>query len=183
MSVPVRHHPHGSISQRPPSRSGHGHVSSGGIPRPPSRSSASGHGSHMSTSHSNHGHGYHGASVDSAYSAAAFADAEDSPRAPKARAAFTPMPLPTGTNITYVQAVHSFDPSALPSTSAAARTASNMYLRFKAGEVIRVWSKDEKGWWDGEITGSSEKGGIRRGWFPSNYVKEIKEVRIVGFQN
>jgi hypothetical protein len=75
----------------------------------------------------------------------------------------------------YVQAVHSFDPSTLPSTSAAAKTG-NMYLRFKSGEVIRVWSKDEKGWWDGEITGPNEKGGVRRGWFPSNYVKEMKEV-------
>lgn len=55
---------------------------------------------------------------------------------------------------------------------------NNMYLKFKAGEVIRVWSKDEKGWWDGEITAAGAedegRGGPRRGWFPSNYVKEIE---------
>jgi hypothetical protein len=57
-----------------------------------------------------------------------------------------------------------------------------MYLRFRAGEVIRVWSKDEKGWWDGEITTGvggqaatedDKRAGPRRGWFPSNYVKDI----------
>jgi hypothetical protein len=72
----------------------------------------------------------------------------------------------------YVQAIHAFDPANLASTSAAA--ASNMYLCFKAGEVIRVWSTDEKGWWDGEVTrdlGDKGEKGPRRGWFPSNYVK------------
>lgn len=57
-----------------------------------------------------------------------------------------------------------------------------MYLRFKTGEVIRVWSKDEKGWWDGEITGTTEedkRAGPRRGWFPSNYVKDIDVSREI----
>lgn len=75
---------------------------------------------------------------------------------------------------THVQAIHAFDPAAVPSTSAAA--ASNMYLCFKAGEIIKVWSRDEKGWWDGEVTRGEEDAGKgpRRGWFPSNYVRPIE---------
>ncbi|KAI9635192.1 uncharacterized protein MKK02DRAFT_43873 [Dioszegia hungarica] len=75
---------------------------------------------------------------------------------------------------THVQAIHAFDPAALPSTSAAA--ASNMYLCFKAGEIIKVWSRDEKGWWDGEVTRGEEDAGKgpRRGWFPSNYVRPVQ---------
>ncbi|WWC58456.1 uncharacterized protein I303_100997 [Kwoniella dejecticola CBS 10117] len=64
---------------------------------------------------------------------------------------------------THVQAIHDFDPSLLASTSAS---NSNMYLSFKSGEIIRVHVRDATGWWDGEIS-------LRRGWFPSNYVREM----------
>jgi hypothetical protein len=67
----------------------------------------------------------------------------------------------------------------LASTSAAANP--NMYLSFKNGEVIRVHARDATGWWDGEIAtsangdgpGSEGRAGPRRGWFPSNYVREM----------
>lgn len=51
-----------------------------------------------------------------------------------------------------------------------------MYLCFKAGEIIKVWSRDEKGWWDGEVTRGPEDmdRGPRRGWFPSNYVRPVE---------
>ncbi|KAI8328559.1 ras guanine nucleotide exchange factor domain-containing protein [Chlamydoabsidia padenii] len=39
-------------------------------------------------------------------------------------------------------------------------------LSFGQGEVIHVLAKLESGWWDGWCNG-------RRGWFPSNYVKEL----------
>ncbi|KAI9307840.1 hypothetical protein BJ944DRAFT_274461 [Cunninghamella echinulata] len=42
-------------------------------------------------------------------------------------------------------------------------------LSFSQGDVIHVLAKLESGWWDGWCNG-------RRGWFPSNYVEEIKEV-------
>ena len=51
-----------------------------------------------------------------------------------------------------------------------------MYLTFKAGEIIRVHVRDATGWWDGEISTAleqEERNGPRRGWFPSNYVKEM----------
>ncbi|KAK8866035.1 hypothetical protein IAR55_001186 [Kwoniella newhampshirensis] len=72
---------------------------------------------------------------------------------------------------THVQAIHDFDPSLLASTSS---TPSNLYLTFKAGEIIRVHVRDATGWWDGEISGrTGEDQGVRRGWFPSNYVREM----------
>lgn len=68
----------------------------------------------------------------------------------------------------------------MPSSSALAH---NMYLSFNQGEVIRVHGRDRSGWWDGEIP---ERDGVhsRRGWFPSNYVRELdrEEVREVGDQ-
>ncbi|WWD09507.1 hypothetical protein V865_007631 [Kwoniella europaea PYCC6329] len=80
---------------------------------------------------------------------------------------------------THVQAIHDFDPSLLASTSSS---NVNMYLSFKAGEIIRVHVRDATGWWDGEISGSARWAnegedntmkGLRRGWFPSNYVREM----------
>nr|XP_019014811.1 uncharacterized protein I206_00897 [Kwoniella pini CBS 10737]OCF53592.1 hypothetical protein I206_00897 [Kwoniella pini CBS 10737] len=80
---------------------------------------------------------------------------------------------------THVQAIHDFDPSLLASTSAS---NSNMYLNFKSGEIIRVHVRDATGWWDGEISGTARLvheteehtvKGVRRGWFPSNYVREM----------
>ncbi|OBZ80154.1 hypothetical protein A0J61_11797, partial [Choanephora cucurbitarum] len=41
-------------------------------------------------------------------------------------------------------------------------------LRFEEGDFIDVLSKLSSGWWDGWCNG-------QRGWFPSNYVKIIKE--------
>lgn len=38
-------------------------------------------------------------------------------------------------------------------------------LSFNAGQVIKVFNRDESGWWDGELDG-------QRGWFPSNYVDD-----------
>lgn len=72
---------------------------------------------------------------------------------------------------THVQAIHDFDPALLSSTS-----NPGMYLSFNAGEIIRVHVRDATGWWDGEIgLGDMEVGrkGPRRGWFPSNYVREM----------
>ena len=41
----------------------------------------------------------------------------------------------------------------------------------KKGEVIIVTQKEDGGWWEGT---SRETG--KTGWFPSNYVSEIKDV-------
>ena len=73
---------------------------------------------------------------------------------------------------THVQAIHDFHPNSLPSTASA---HAGMYLSFKAGEVIRVHVRDSTGWWDGEIAAGGVEGrsGPRRGWFPSNYVREM----------
>jgi len=55
----------------------------------------------------------------------------------------------------------------------------NMYLAFYAGEILRVHVRDATGWWDGEIASVNDTGdpeprkGPRRGWFPSNYVREM----------
>lgn len=40
-------------------------------------------------------------------------------------------------------------------------------LEFKKGDKITVTQKEEGGWWEGTL-------GDKTGWFPSNYVKEIK---------
>jgi son of sevenless-like protein len=82
----------------------------------------------------------------------------------------SPLRIPT-----HVQAIHHFDPSLLASTSTASFNP-NMYLNFRAGEIIRVHVRDGTGWWDGEISTAVEKEarvGPRRGWFPSNYVREM----------
>ena len=41
----------------------------------------------------------------------------------------------------------------------------------KKGEIIIVTQKEDGGWWEGT---SRETG--KTGWFPSNYVSEIKDV-------
>lgn len=53
----------------------------------------------------------------------------------------------------YVLAMHDFEP----------QQANVTCLTFKAGQIIRVFNRDNSGWWDGEVDS-------RRGWFPSNYV-------------
>lgn len=45
-----------------------------------------------------------------------------------------------------------------------------MQLSLKKGEIIIVTQKEDGGWWEGT---SRETG--KTGWFPSNYVSEIKE--------
>ncbi|KAK4687519.1 son of sevenless, partial [Tremellales sp. Uapishka_1] len=102
--------------------------------------------------------------------------APPTPTSPTIRVA--PIPQPT-----HVQAIHDFHPSLLASTSASSNAGT--YLSFKAGDIIRVHTRDASGWWDGEFSGSarsvadsegSREGaerGPRRGWFPSNYVREM----------
>ncbi|KAF4617170.1 hypothetical protein D9613_005882 [Agrocybe pediades] len=59
----------------------------------------------------------------------------------------------------YVLAMHDFQ-----------QPDTNMYLSFRAGQVIHVLNRDPGGWWDGELDN-------RRGWFPSNYVSaQIKNL-------
>lgn len=40
-------------------------------------------------------------------------------------------------------------------------------LSFSKGDVINVSRREEGGWWEGSLDG-------RCGWFPSNYVRELK---------
>lgn len=42
-------------------------------------------------------------------------------------------------------------------------------LSFRAGEIIKVLTQLESGWWDGLLSPTT------RGWFPSNYVERIDE--------
>lgn len=85
------------------------------------------------------------------------------------------------THTNHVQAIHDFHYSLLAST---ATSNPGTYLSFQAGDVIRVHTRDPSGWWDGEISGSASEWsmdaetertemGPRRGWFPSNYVREM----------
>lgn len=41
-------------------------------------------------------------------------------------------------------------------------------LSFSKGDVIVVTRQEEGGWWEGTLNGKT-------GWFPSNYVREIKQ--------
>lgn len=41
-------------------------------------------------------------------------------------------------------------------------------LSFSKGDLITVTRQEEGGWWEGTLTG-------RTGWFPSNYVREVKQ--------
>lgn len=40
-------------------------------------------------------------------------------------------------------------------------------LSFAKGDVIQVTRQEEGGWWEGTLNGKT-------GWFPSNYVREVK---------
>lgn len=40
-------------------------------------------------------------------------------------------------------------------------------LTFTKGDIISVSRQEEGGWWEGTLNG-------RTGWFPSNYVREVK---------
>ena len=50
------------------------------------------------------------------------------------------------------------------------KASNNDELSLKKGEIITVTQKEDGGWWEGT---SRETG--KTGWFPSNYVSEIKE--------
>lgn len=41
-------------------------------------------------------------------------------------------------------------------------------LSFSKGDMIIVTRQEEGGWWEGTLNGKT-------GWFPSNYVREIKQ--------
>lgn len=40
-------------------------------------------------------------------------------------------------------------------------------LTFNKGDIINVTRQEEGGWWEGTLSGKT-------GWFPSNYVREVK---------
>lgn len=40
-------------------------------------------------------------------------------------------------------------------------------LTFTKGDIISVTRQEEGGWWEGMLNGKT-------GWFPSNYVREVK---------
>lgn len=47
-------------------------------------------------------------------------------------------------------------------------------LSFNKGEVILVTRQEDGGWWEGTLNGKT-------GWFPSNYVREIKPCGESGY--
>lgn len=57
-------------------------------------------------------------------------------------------------------------------TPAPSSTKSYLCLAFEAGMRIRVHGKDPSGWWDGELL-AGDAGPVKRGWFPSNFVREF----------
>lgn len=61
--------------------------------------------------------------------------------------------------VDYVRALHDFVP--IGGTAQASSC-----LTFRSGAVLRVYNRDESGWWDGELDG-------KRGWFPSNYCEAV----------
>lgn len=64
----------------------------------------------------------------------------------------------------FVQALHDY----LPSSSSTDDSVTCLF--FKKGSIIEVFNRDDSGWWDGQS-------GEVRGWFPSNYVGRIGELK------
>lgn len=64
----------------------------------------------------------------------------------------------------FVQALHDY----LPSTTNTEESVSCLY--FQKGSIIEVFNRDDSGWWDGQC-------GDVRGWFPSNYVGKIGDLK------
>ncbi|KAI8049329.1 ras guanine nucleotide exchange factor domain-containing protein [Thamnidium elegans] len=64
----------------------------------------------------------------------------------------------------FVQALHDY----LPSSSSTDDSVTCLF--FKKGSIIEVFNRDDSGWWDGQS-------GDVRGWFPSNYVGRIGELK------
>ncbi|KAI8368472.1 ras guanine nucleotide exchange factor domain-containing protein [Blakeslea trispora] len=73
-------------------------------------------------------------------------------------------PIPTSFTSHFVQALHDYLP-----TSANA-SDSGLCLFFKKGSIIEVFNRDNSGWWDGQC-------GDTRGWFPSNYVGRVGDLK------
>ncbi|KAI7905098.1 ras guanine nucleotide exchange factor domain-containing protein [Cokeromyces recurvatus] len=67
-------------------------------------------------------------------------------------------------NSHFVQALHDYLPSSVTPDEAVS------CLFFKKGSIIEVFNRDDSGWWDGQC-------GNVRGWFPSNYVGKIGELK------
>lgn len=65
----------------------------------------------------------------------------------------------------FVQALHDYLPSSANNTD-----DSVSCLFFKKGTIIEVFNRDDSGWWDGQCADV-------RGWFPSNYVGRIGELK------
>ncbi|KAI8636717.1 ras guanine nucleotide exchange factor domain-containing protein [Parasitella parasitica] len=65
----------------------------------------------------------------------------------------------------FVQALHDYLPSTVNNTD-----ESVCCLFFKKGSIIEVFNRDDSGWWDGQC-------GDVRGWFPSNYVGRIGDLK------
>lgn len=64
----------------------------------------------------------------------------------------------------FVQALHDY----LPSSSSNDDSVTCLF--FKKGSIIEVFNRDDSGWWDGQCSDI-------RGWFPSNYVGRIGELK------
>lgn len=78
---------------------------------------------------------------------------------------------------------------ALHDYTAPPSSRTHIYLSFQVGCRIRVWNRDESGWWDGEVVTDPDgnevdsgaygeqfgRTGDGRGWFPSNFVEEEEE--------
>jgi hypothetical protein len=73
-------------------------------------------------------------------------------------------PTPSTMNSHFVQALHDY----LPSSVCTDESVSCLF--FKKGSIIEVFNRDDSGWWDGQC-------GEVRGWFPSNYVGRIGELK------
>ena len=73
-------------------------------------------------------------------------------------------PIPTSFTSHFVQALHDY----LPTSTDTNESVSCLF--FKKGSIIEVFNRDDSGWWDGQC-------GDIRGWFPSNYVGRVGELK------
>ncbi|KAL9548851.1 hypothetical protein MBANPS3_005489 [Mucor bainieri] len=87
---------------------------------------------------------------------------------PSPTSSLSPPTSPSPSTLTshFVQALHDYLPSAVGSTT----DDSVCCLFFKKGSIIEVFNRDDSGWWDGQC-------GEVRGWFPSNYVGRIGDLK------
>ncbi|KAL7424779.1 Ras guanine nucleotide exchange factor bud5 [Cryptotrichosporon argae] len=125
-------------------------------PSPPQTPGGSSSSAYAHTSHPSYG-----SSLSHAYEHARYGSASSRPSPPTS-------PTP------FVQAIHDFDPTIM---AASASRAHDQYLAFRAGEVLRVHVRDPTGWWDGELTAPASERRARRGWFPSNYVRDLDDLQ------